>query len=149
LHFLFMSLPLFRRHSGVYTCPNLPYSYTYLHLCYVNPSTVLWTYLSLCENTQWESPLYVLLSFLTWRDTINCNQVVKVLIQVKSFALFSKQTSNNRKDSALPTELALLSHRNGLVRAMMARAGRRGAARGLHACRILIRYSFHLFSCIT
>jgi hypothetical protein len=36
----------------------------------------------------------------------------------------------------LTTSLALLSYRNGAV---MARAGRRGAARGLHACRISIR----------
>jgi hypothetical protein len=68
--------------------------------------------------------------------------MVKVLFQVKSFALFTKQTSNNRKDSALTTSLALLSHR---IAAVMARAGRRGAARGLRACRILIRYVGNVF----
>jgi hypothetical protein len=43
----------------------------------------------------------------------------------------------------LTTRLALLSHQNGAVSwnsAKMARASRRGAARGLHACYIVIRY---------
>jgi hypothetical protein len=51
----------------------------------------------------------------TAHGTINFNQVVKVLFQVKSFALVTKQTSNNRKNSALTTRLALLSHQNGAV----------------------------------